>query len=55
MMVTGGGRRLAPVALSLFPDAMRWIASSTRIPDNALIDASTHAGVHAELRATHGD
>lgn len=36
-MVTGAGRTLAPLCLALFPDAMRWIASSTRIPEQALL------------------
>jgi flavin-dependent dehydrogenase len=36
-MVTGAGRNLAPFGLSLFPGAMRWIAASTRIPEQALI------------------
>jgi flavin-dependent dehydrogenase len=35
-MVTGGGRKLAPIALSLFPNTMNWIARSTRIPKKAL-------------------
>ena len=35
-MVTGPGRALAPVGLAIFPDAMKWIASSTRIPQRAL-------------------
>jgi flavin-dependent dehydrogenase len=36
MMVTPGGRVVAPVAMSIFPGAMRWIAVSTRIPERAL-------------------
>jgi hypothetical protein len=36
-VVTGAGRRLAPFGLSLFPNAMRWIAASTRIPKQALL------------------
>jgi flavin-dependent dehydrogenase len=35
-MVTTPGRTLAPFALSLFPSSIRWIASSTRIPEPAL-------------------
>lgn len=31
-VVTAAGRNLAPFALALFPNAMRWIAASTRIP-----------------------
>jgi hypothetical protein len=34
-MVTGVGRNLAPIGLSLFPNAMQWIATSTRIPERA--------------------
>ena len=34
-MVTGVGRNLAPIALSLLPNAMQWIATSTRIPEQA--------------------
>ena len=36
-VVTRAGRSLAPIALSLFPHAMRWIAASTRIPSEALL------------------
>jgi len=36
-VVTAPGRTLAPIALSLFPHAMRWIAASTRIPNQALL------------------
>jgi flavin-dependent dehydrogenase len=35
-MVTAAGRNLAVPALSLFPQAMQWIAASTRIPAQAL-------------------
>ena len=34
-MVTSAGRNLAPFGLSLFPSAMRWIAASTRVPEQA--------------------
>jgi flavin-dependent dehydrogenase len=38
-MVTGAGRNLAPFGLLLFPGAMRWIAASTRVPEQArLVD-----------------
>jgi flavin-dependent dehydrogenase len=40
-MVTGTGRTLAPYCLSLFPDAMRWIAESTRIPEEAQLPQPT--------------
>jgi len=33
-IVTDAGRYLAPFCLSLFPEAMRWIAASTRIPEH---------------------
>ena len=36
-MVTGAGRTLMPLSLSLYPNAMRWIAASTRIPEQALL------------------
>jgi len=35
-LVTGAGRKLAPLGLAVFPHAMSWIAASTRIPDRAL-------------------
>jgi flavin-dependent dehydrogenase len=35
-MVTGFGRAMAPIGLAAFPGALRWIASSTRIPEKAL-------------------
>jgi flavin-dependent dehydrogenase len=40
-MITGAGRTLAPIGLSLFPNAMRWIATSTRIPEQALLQIDT--------------
>ncbi len=43
-MVTTAGRKLGVPALSLFPQAMRWIAVSTRIPARALL-----AGADAPL------
>jgi menaquinone-9 beta-reductase len=36
-MVTGAGRTMAPFGLSIFPEAMRWIAASTRVPEQALL------------------
>ena len=36
-IVTGPGRGLAPLGLSLFPSAMRWIAASTRVPSQAFV------------------
>jgi flavin-dependent dehydrogenase len=39
-MVSSAGRNLAPFGLSLFPGAMRWIAASTRVPEQArLVDS----------------
>src|SRR5664280_1672596 len=35
IMVTRAGRNLAPFGLSFFPCAMRWIAASTRVPEQA--------------------
>jgi menaquinone-9 beta-reductase len=36
-MVTGAGCAIASFGVSLFPNCMRWIANSTRIPEQALI------------------
>lgn len=36
-MVTAAGGNLAPFGLSLFPQAIRWIAASTRIPERDLL------------------
>ena len=36
-MVSGTGRRLAPMGLKVFPKAMNWIARATRISDRALV------------------
>jgi flavin-dependent dehydrogenase len=36
-MVSGAGRALAPLFLSLFPNAMTWIARSTRIPEHSML------------------
>ena len=41
-MVTGAGRAVAPIGLSLFPNAMQWIARFTRIPDRALASMPMH-------------
>jgi flavin-dependent dehydrogenase len=42
-MVTRAGRSFAPLILALFPNAMRWIAASTRIPEPALCPATNDA------------
>lgn len=36
-------RHLAPIALSLFPQAMSWIAAATRIPSSAILPAFSTA------------
>jgi hypothetical protein len=36
-MVTGAGHIFTPFFYSLFPNAMRWMAASTRIPEQALL------------------
>ena len=47
-MVTGAGRNLALCALSLFPNAIGWIASSTRIPAHSMIvPSSAHHDSHS--------
>jgi flavin-dependent dehydrogenase len=48
-MVTGPGNNLMPLALSIFPKAMRWIASSTRIPKQALL---THPAASPTIPAS---
>jgi menaquinone-9 beta-reductase len=37
MMVSGLGRRLAPIGVRVLPQAMNWIAQATRIPERALV------------------
>jgi flavin-dependent dehydrogenase len=44
VIVSNTGRSFAPVALSLFSNAMRWIAASTRIPERARL-SSPNAGI----------
>ena len=48
-MVTVTGRTLASFSLSLFPNALRWIANSTRIPEHALLRTATLT--HAQPRS----
>jgi flavin-dependent dehydrogenase len=43
-MVTTAGRALAPLALTVLPQATGWIARSTRIPNWALRSACSRAG-----------
>jgi flavin-dependent dehydrogenase len=40
-VVTGAGRATAFVALTLAPNAMRWVAASTRIPQSSLISSKS--------------
>jgi hypothetical protein len=40
-MVSGIGRTLAPICLSVFPGAMHWIAKSTRIPGQVMLARPT--------------
>jgi flavin-dependent dehydrogenase len=42
-MVSGFGRNLASFGLLLFPNAMQWIATSTRIPERALLKGAAGA------------
>jgi flavin-dependent dehydrogenase len=46
LMVTGAGRAMAPAILQLFPSAMRWMASATRIPARALIPGTAIQQTH---------
>jgi hypothetical protein len=39
-MVTKAGRNLVLFGLTAFPNAMRWIAASTRIPKQAILAPS---------------
>jgi flavin-dependent dehydrogenase len=40
-LTAGPGYRLAPLILSLFPHAVRWIATATRIPEKDLLALRT--------------
>lgn len=46
-IMTSAGRELAPLALSLFPQAIRWIAASTRVPEHAFISQPVSSLVNA--------
>ena len=37
LMVSTAGHGIAPLALTVLPRAMGWIARSTRIPENAVL------------------
>lgn len=45
LMVAGAGHILVPLYYSLFPNAMRWMAASTRIPERAILSpaVASHA------------
>jgi flavin-dependent dehydrogenase len=49
-MVTGVGRNLASYGLSLIPGALRWIAASTRIPEQAMAFGPAVQGPKATIR-----
>jgi menaquinone-9 beta-reductase len=49
-MVTVAGHILVPLYYSLFPNAMRWMAASTRIPEQAIV--ALPATQHASTLAT---
>jgi flavin-dependent dehydrogenase len=44
VLVSGLGRRLAPIGVRVLPKAMNWIARATRIPERALVQ--TRVGGH---------
>jgi len=52
-IVSSGGRKFAPFALSLFPNAMQWIAASTRIPDHVLLNGLANTDEREILRKSH--
>ena len=52
-MVSRVGRNLAPIALAVFPGAMKWIASSTRIPQQSLLVRAADTITKAALRESH--
>ena len=54
-MVTGIGRRLAPLGLLALPGAMRRIALSTRIPEKALAGVPAYSREPAGFRGTYTD
>jgi hypothetical protein len=45
-MVTPAARNIAPFLLSFMPNALGRIASSTRIPDRAMLTKGLAAGAH---------
>ncbi len=51
-MVTDIGRALAPAGLRVIPQAMGWMASATRIPQDALLTGSLPQSTSAVTAAT---
>ena len=52
-MVSRVGRNLAPIALAVFPGAMKWIASSTRIPQQSLLVREPDTVKKPAIRESH--
>jgi flavin-dependent dehydrogenase len=52
-MVTRAGRNIAPLLLSLFPNALQWIATATRIPERALLCGPEDSGAQTTQRTAH--
>jgi hypothetical protein len=52
-MVTDTCRRFAPLGLSVFPGAIRWIASSTRIPERVLVKEDANLPLEPTQRKQH--
>ena len=52
-MITNAGRSIAPFGLSLFPNAMRWIAASTRIPEHAIVKWHASPSLEPTQRRQH--
>jgi flavin-dependent dehydrogenase len=52
-MVTRAGRGIAPLGFSLFPNAMRWIAASTRIPEHAIVRWHASPSLEPTQRRQH--
>ena len=52
-MVSRVGRNLVPIALAVFPGAMKWIASSTRIPQQSLLVREPDTVKKPAIRESH--
>lgn len=48
VMVSEAGQTVAPATLSLFPNAVSWIAASTRVPERARLGSSVSAPSRAQ-------